>query len=165
MAENKRELTVSVGVDVADAIKALKAVQREAKEATRALKELEASEKETYAHRLSVANEMLSVQGAQGNFDYDQYMHGMYNGMEYIVSLMEARDPAYLDSPKEFIAPHCDVTTLTTERLQRELENREGVVTHQVSPQGEKATIHIDYGNHGEAIPVDGPAIITINKD
>lgn len=41
MAENKRELTVSVGVDVTDAIKALKALQREAKEATRALRELE----------------------------------------------------------------------------------------------------------------------------
>ncbi|MGK9388849.1 hypothetical protein [Bacillus sp. RK1064] len=49
MAENKREsvgnLNVKVDVDVAEAIKGLKAVQRAAKDATKALAELEVAMK------------------------------------------------------------------------------------------------------------------------
>ncbi|MFP3840341.1 hypothetical protein U5N22_08795 [Bacillus safensis] len=49
MAENKREsvgnLNVKVDVDVAEAIKGLKAVQRAAKDATKALAELESAMK------------------------------------------------------------------------------------------------------------------------
>ena len=54
---------------------------------------------------------------------------------------------------------------LTTKELQAELERREGVKTYEVAPHGERATIHIDCGDHGEFIQVDGPAVITVNKD
>lgn len=45
MAEknNSRELSIKVGVDVAEALTGLKAIQREAKKATQALRELEAA--------------------------------------------------------------------------------------------------------------------------
>lgn len=108
MAENKRELTVSVDVDVTDAIKALKALQREAKEATRALRELE-----------SISAEL-----------------------------------------------HEGERVLTTKELQAKLEQRTGVKTYKVAPHHEKATLMIDHGNGFDSIiPIDGPAIITINKD
>ena len=44
---------------------------------------------------LKCANEMLEIQGRHGNYNYDSYMLGMYNGMEYIISLFEHREPNY----------------------------------------------------------------------
>ena len=44
---------------------------------------------------LKCANEMLEIQGQDGNYNYDSYMLGMYNGMEYIISLFEHREPNY----------------------------------------------------------------------
>lgn len=42
-AQNQRVLNVIVDVDIAEAIRGLKAIQREAKKATQALRELEAA--------------------------------------------------------------------------------------------------------------------------
>ena len=40
---------------------------------------------------------MLDLQGQDGNYNYDSYMLGMYNGMEYIITLFEKREPIYKD--------------------------------------------------------------------
>jgi hypothetical protein len=37
------------------------------------------------------------VQGEDGNWDMDEYMRGMYNGMELLMSIYENRDPDYRD--------------------------------------------------------------------
>lgn len=50
-----------------------------------------------------LGREMLTVQGQHGNWNYSRYMHGMYNGMEYMLSLMEDRDPVYRNVPAKFI--------------------------------------------------------------
>lgn len=39
--------------------------------------------------------ECLKVQGADGNYNYSEYMLGMYNGMELMLSIMEGREPVY----------------------------------------------------------------------
>ncbi len=39
--------------------------------------------------------EMIEIQGQDGNYNYDSYMLGLYNGMEYIISLYENREPIY----------------------------------------------------------------------
>ena len=39
--------------------------------------------------------EMIEIQGQDGNYNYDNYMLGLYNGMEYIISLYENRKPIY----------------------------------------------------------------------
>ena len=39
--------------------------------------------------------EMIEIQGQNGNYNYDSYMLGLYNGMEYIISLYENREPTY----------------------------------------------------------------------
>lgn len=39
---------------------------------------------------------MLYIQGQKGNYDYDEYMLGTYNGMEYIIALFETREPNYI---------------------------------------------------------------------
>ena len=33
---------------------------------------------------------------------HDGYMHGMYNGMEFILSIIEEREPVFLDAPEKW---------------------------------------------------------------
>lgn len=57
-------------------------------------------------------NEMLKVQGSDGNWNHDPYMHGMYNGMEYMLSMIEERDPTFREAPKKWLdAKYNDQTT------------------------------------------------------
>lgn len=51
---------------------------------------------EEWEHHLKCSKEMLDIQGQKGNYDYDEYMLGLYNGMEYIISLFETREPNYI---------------------------------------------------------------------
>jgi hypothetical protein len=48
--------------------------------------------------------EMLEVQGHDGNWNYDEYMFGMYNGMEFMLSVAEDREPVYKDKPKQWLS-------------------------------------------------------------
>ena len=50
-----------------------------------------------YEKSMGIANEMLELQGKNGNYNYDSYMLGLYNGMEYIISLLEVREPKFID--------------------------------------------------------------------
>ena len=52
---------------------------------------------EEWKQHLKCAKEMLDIQGQKGNYDYDEYMLGLYNGMEYIISLLEVREPKFID--------------------------------------------------------------------
>ena len=46
---------------------------------------------------------VLEQQGQQGTWNYDPYMHGMYNGMELMMALVEGRDPDYREAPEEWL--------------------------------------------------------------
>lgn len=48
---------------------------------------------------LRAMREMVKIQGADGNWDYDEYMRGMYNGMELMLSVIENREPVYKEAP------------------------------------------------------------------
>ena len=50
-----------------------------------------------YEKSMRMANEMLELQGRDGNYNYDSYMLGLYNGMECIVSLLEVREPKFIN--------------------------------------------------------------------
>jgi len=39
--------------------------------------------------------DLLAVQGQNGNWNHDDYMCGMYNGMELMVATIENREPEY----------------------------------------------------------------------
>jgi len=54
--------------------------------------------------KFEIGREMLRVQGYDGNWDYDPYMHGMYNGMEFMLSMIEDRPPVFRDAPKKWKA-------------------------------------------------------------
>jgi hypothetical protein len=49
--------------------------------------------------KLECMREMLRIQGNDGNWNYDSYMHGMYNGMEFLISILEDREPLYRVRP------------------------------------------------------------------
>lgn len=51
---------------------------------------------EEWEHHLKCSKKMLYIQGQKGNYDYDEYMLGIYNGMEYIIALFETREPNYI---------------------------------------------------------------------
>lgn len=46
---------------------------------------------------------VLEQQGQHGTWDYDPYMHGMYNGMELMMALAEGRDPNYREAPEQWL--------------------------------------------------------------
>lgn len=51
--------------------------------------------------KIRIMNDLLKIQGQDGNYNYDSYMLGMYNGMELMVSIVEGRDPVFKSRPKE----------------------------------------------------------------
>jgi hypothetical protein len=47
--------------------------------------------------------EMLNCQGQSGNWNCNSYMHGMYNGMEYMLAMLENREPVFRSAPKVWL--------------------------------------------------------------
>jgi len=54
--------------------------------------------------KLAEAKEMTNVQGDNGNWNYDPYMHGMFNGMEYVLAIFDEREPKFREAPKEWLS-------------------------------------------------------------
>jgi|GEM_PF-5756981 len=44
--------------------------------------------------------DLLEVQCSDGNWDYDEYMHGMANGMILALSLFKAGEVEFLEAPE-----------------------------------------------------------------
>lgn len=49
--------------------------------------------------------QMRDVQGMDGNWNCDHYMHGLFNGIEFALSLIEVREPKFKDTPEKWL---CD---------------------------------------------------------
>lgn len=54
---------------------------------------------------LETMHEMVNIQGSNGNWNYDPYMHGLYNGMEFMLAMSEKREPIFRSAPEEWL---CD---------------------------------------------------------
>ena len=50
--------------------------------------------------KIRIMNDLLKIQGQEGNYNYDSYMLGMYNGMELMLSIAEGREPKFKLRPK-----------------------------------------------------------------
>ena len=48
--------------------------------------------------------EMLEVQGRDGTWNYDHYFHGMYNGMEVMLAVLEGREPVFREAPEKWLS-------------------------------------------------------------
>jgi len=63
--------------------------------------------KEIRQARQEIADEigkMQEIQGVDGTWNYDSYMHGMYNGMEFCHALVKNVEPKYREAPKQWLA-------------------------------------------------------------
>jgi hypothetical protein len=45
--------------------------------------------------KLQNIKNLVDIQGLDGNWDYDLYMLGLFNGMEMILSILEDREPKF----------------------------------------------------------------------
>lgn len=54
--------------------------------------------------KLAILNEMLEVQGRDGTWNWDTYMHGLFNGMEYAVATLEGREPKFRVAPEKWLS-------------------------------------------------------------
>ena len=48
--------------------------------------------------------ELLEVQGRDGTWNYDPYFHGMYNGIEVMLAVLENREPVFRGAPKKWLS-------------------------------------------------------------
>ena len=53
--------------------------------------------------KIKTLREMVKIQGYNGNWNYDPYMHGLYNGLEFALSIMEKREPQFKDAPEKWL--------------------------------------------------------------
>jgi len=51
----------------------------------------------------SKIQDVIDIQGADGNWDYDEYMHGMYNGMVVVQSIVTDKEPEFREAPDKFL--------------------------------------------------------------
>jgi len=51
----------------------------------------------------------VETQGMDGNWNYDPYMHGLYNGMELALSILEERPHEFRAAPTAWL---CDAPNL-----------------------------------------------------
>jgi hypothetical protein len=62
---------------------------------------------------------MIEIQGRDGNWDYDPYMHGLYNGMEMMLSIAEGRGPVFRKAPEVWRSEIvCDMIPVAEESYQ-----------------------------------------------
>jgi hypothetical protein len=56
---------------------------------------------------------MVEAQGRDGTWNYDPYMQGLYNGLEFALSIMEKREPQFRDAPEQWLADICVARTFS----------------------------------------------------
>lgn len=49
--------------------------------------------------RIGKLKECAKTSSQSGNWNFDPYMHGLHNGIELALGILEDRDPEYLDAP------------------------------------------------------------------
>ena len=55
------------------------------------------------AEQLRSLRDIVEIQGRDGNWNYSEYMLGMFNGMEMMLSIVEKREPKFRGEPKRYI--------------------------------------------------------------
>ena len=78
-------------------------------------------EKQPEPEPVAKMREMLEVQGRDGTWNYSPYLRGMYNGMEFMLALVEDREPVYRDEPDKYYTtpPQREWQGLTDEEIKQ----------------------------------------------
>lgn len=54
--------------------------------------------------KVDIMRRVVESQGKDGTWNYSEYMHGMYNGMEMMLAMIENREPVYKEKPASWIS-------------------------------------------------------------
>jgi hypothetical protein len=65
--------------------------------------------------KINTLREIVNIQGWDGNWNYDPYMHGLYNGLEFALSIMEKRNPVFKEAPEVWLSDIPMTHVLTSE--------------------------------------------------
>ncbi len=55
-------------------------------------------------NNINMIKDMLEVQGQDGNWNYNSYMLGLYNGLELALATLENRNPKFKESPQYLLS-------------------------------------------------------------
>jgi len=67
-------------------------------------------------NKITALKESHKIQGSDGNWNYDPYMQGMYNGLELALAMFEDRVPSFRNAPDQFLSE----STTTVLSVQKE---------------------------------------------
>lgn len=54
----------------------------------------------TFEDKLEMLKNAVEIQGRKGNYSYNDYMLGYFNGLELALSILEDREPQFKESCK-----------------------------------------------------------------
>jgi len=57
----------------------------------------------TIEERIAALHNLVKIQGSDGNWNYDSYMHGLFNGLELALATLEERDVNYKTAPDKWL--------------------------------------------------------------
>lgn len=71
------------------------------------------------AARIAKLREMVNLQCSNGNWNCNSYMHGMANGMIFLLAMLENKEPQYLKAPDVWLddLPRSHLQPMTCEAL------------------------------------------------
>ena len=73
---------------------------------------------------VSDLQDLIDIQGQNGNWNYDPYMHGLYNGLICARDVLRGVEPEYKEAPEEWLVDagktFADITT-AVEQLNNKL--------------------------------------------
>ena len=52
---------------------------------------------------VSDLQDLIDIQGQNGNWNYDPYMHGLYNGLICARDVLRGVEPEYKEAPEEWL--------------------------------------------------------------
>ena len=53
--------------------------------------------------KIETLQEIAKIQGSNGNWNYDPYMHGMANGLILALAILTDKEPEFLNAPERWI--------------------------------------------------------------
>lgn len=70
-------------------------------------------------------DDIIAIQTAHGNWNYDAYMFGMANGLIMARSCLTDEDPQFLEAPKEWLADRPESDAIPTEAVPSNVRHAE----------------------------------------
>ena len=70
-------------------------------------------------------NDLIKIQCDNGNWNYDEYMHGLANGLILARAVFLDEEPKFLSAPDEWLRDN-DTIVLSTEIMIDKLEGNNG---------------------------------------